>query len=312
MSNLLAILGPTGAGKSELALVVAERFGGEIVNFDSIQVYRHFDIGAAKLAAEEQRGIPHHLIDLLEPNEVFTAGEFARRATRAVREIAWRSRLPILAGGTGFYLRALLDGLFPGPARNEGLRQRLARRPPERLHRLLRRLDPAASQKIHPHDVPKMIRALEVTVLARQPITALFQQGRQRLEGFTVLKLGLWPERDALYDRINRRTEAMFASGLVDETRRILEQGWAPESKPFESHGYRQAVQHLQGELNRREAIFYAQRNTRRYAKRQLTWFRREADVVWLRGFGDEPQVQQEAVERVAGWLAGAGERPTL
>src|SRR5581483_9728576 len=186
MHSLTAILGPTASGKSELALAVAERHNGEIVNFDSIQVYRWFRIGAAKLREPERRGIPHHLIDILEPNEIFTAGEFARRARQAIAEICGRGRLPVLAGGTGFYLRALLDGLFPGPQRDEELR----------------RLDPAAAAKIHPHDSPKIIRALEVTLLARRPITALFSEGRQKLEGFRILKIGLLPDRNALYDRI--------------------------------------------------------------------------------------------------------------
>lgn len=303
MSPLVAILGPTGSGKSELALAMAGRYGGEIVNFDSIQIYRRFNIGAAKLTEAERRGIPHHLIDILEPHEVFTAGEFARRAAAVLREIAGRGRLPVLAGGTGFYLRALVDGLFPGPARNEDLRRRLAARSPERLHRLLVRLDSSAAQKIHPHDVPKMIRALEVTLLARRPISELFAQSRQALEGFTLLKIGLLPDRTALYGRINKRTEAMFAAGLVEEARQILESGCPPSAKPFESHGYRQALEHLRSEINLSEAISSAQRNTRRYAKRQITWFRREKDVEWLPGFGDDPAIQQQALERVAEWL---------
>ena len=299
LNPLVAILGPTGAGKSELALVAAERFNGEVVNFDSIQVYRHFQIGAAKLTEAERRGVPHHLIDILEPDEVFTAGEFARRATQVIGEIRDRGRLPILAGGTGFYFRALSEGLFPGPTRDEDLRRRLASRGPARIHRLLTRFDPAAARKIHPHDEPKLIRALEVTLLARRPITELFAQGRQKLEGFRILKIGLLPERDALYDRINKRTEAMFAAGLADEIQAILARGYPATVKPFESHGYRQARQLLRGELNLREAVFYAQRNTRHYAKRQITWFRRESEVEWLHGFGDDPVIQERALEKI-------------
>ncbi len=305
MSPLLAILGPTGAGKSELALALAEHHSGEVVNYDSIQVYRHFQIGAAKLSEPERRAIPHHLIDILEPNEVFTAGEFARRAAEAIRDIRARGRLPILAGGTGFYLRALLDGLFPGPTRNEDLRRRLAARPPTRLHRLLARLDPNAAQRIHPNDIPKMIRALEVTILARRPITELFTQGRQKLEGFQVLKIGLLPDRDALYARLNLRTEAMFAAGLIEEVRQILARGYPAAAKPFGSHGYRQALQHLRGEINLQEAILDAQRNTRHYAKRQITWFSREQEVEWFPGFGDDPAVQEQVLERVQNVIPG-------
>lgn len=303
MSPLIAILGPTGSGKSELALVVAERHAGEIVNFDSIQIYRHFNIGAAKLNEAARRGIPHHLIDILEPQEVFTAGEFARRAAETARAIRDRGRLPILVGGTGFYLRALIDGLFPGPTRHEDLRRRLATRSGLRLHKLLERFDAAAAKRIHPNDVPKLIRALEVTLVARRPMTELFAEGRQALEGFHIFKLGLMPDREALYARINQRTEAMFAAGLVGEVREILARGYPPASKPFESHGYRQALQHLQSELNLGEAIFYAQRNTRHYAKRQITWFRREKDVEWFKGFGDDPGIQQEVVAAVRSFL---------
>ena len=303
MDPLVAILGPTGSGKSELALAVAECFAGEIVNFDSIQVYRHFDVGAAKLSEAERRGVPHHLIDIVEPGALFTAGDFARRAAEALREIRARGRLPVLAGGTGFYLRALLDGLFRGPTRDEEMRRRLARRSGVRLHRLLARFDPAAAKRIHPNDVPKLIRALEVILLARRPLSEMFAQGRQALEGFRVLKIGLQPDRDALYARLNQRTEAMFAGGLVEEVRRILELGYPETAKPFESLGYRQALQVLCGGLSRPEAIADAQRQTRRYAKRQLTWFRREADVEWLRGFGDDREVQGRAIERIDAFL---------
>ncbi len=305
----MAVVGPTGAGKSELALRIAQEFGGEIVNCDSLQIYRHLDIGTAKLRPEERRGIPHHLMDVAEPDEVFSAGEYARRARQLLREIAARGRLPVVCGGTGFYLRALLEGLFPGPQRDEALRQRLAAREARRpglLYRLLRRLDPASAARIHPRDRHKLIRAVEVCLLLRRPLSEAFALGRDRLEGFRVLKIGLDPPREALYQRLNERCRKMFEAGLVDETRRILELGYAPDVKPLGSHGYRQAVQMLRGELTYEQALYYAQRDTRRYAKRQWTWFRREPDIVWFRGFGDDPAVQEEALGRVRQFLQEA------
>jgi tRNA dimethylallyltransferase len=304
---LVAVVGPTGSGKSDLALDIAQHFDGEIINCDSLQVYRHFDIGTAKLPPDERRGVPHHLIDILNPDELFTAGEYARAARECLAEISQRSRLPILAGGTGFYLRALLDGLFEGPSRDQSLRDRLALREARRagsLHRLLTRFDAATARKIHPHDVPKVTRALEVCLLTRRPVSELFLEGRDALGGYRTLKLGLLPDRDALYERLDQRCAAMFANGLVEEVRHILELGYSAELKPFESHGYRQALQSIRGELNLREAVFYAQRNTRQYAKRQLTWFRREAGLVWLKGFVDTPGIREQALELVKKFLA--------
>jgi tRNA dimethylallyltransferase len=301
---LVAVAGPTGSGKSDLALRLAEEFNGEVVNCDSLQVFKHFDIGTAKLPVEERRGIRHHLIDIISPEELFTAGEYARLARLALADISARGKLPILAGGTGFYLRALLDGLFEGPSRDQGLRDRLAAREgrrPGSLHKLLSRFDSAAAAKIHANDVPKVMRALEVCVVTRRPVSELFREGRDALEGYRVLKLGLLPERDILYPRLDARCAWMFENGLIEEVRYILSLGFAATCKPFESHGYKQTLQLLNGELNLREAIFYAQRNTRNYAKRQLTWFRREKDLVWLRGFGDASEVREMALSRVCG-----------
>ncbi len=303
---LVAVAGPTGSGKSDLALLLAETFDGEIVNCDSLQVYRYFDIGTAKLPLAERRGIPHHLIDILNPDELFTAGEFARVARQSIAEISARGRLPILAGGTGFYLRALIDGLFAGPERDQPLRDRLGAREARRagsLHRLLARFDAATAKRIHPNDVPKVTRALEVCLLTRNRVSELFETGRDALTGYRTLKLGLFPDRELLNPRLDARCEWMFAHGLVEEVRQILSLGYAPECKPFESHGYRQAMQLINGELNAREAVFYAQRNTRQYAKRQITWFRREPGLVWLKGFSDAPAIREETLTRVAEFL---------
>lgn len=306
MKPVVAIAGPTGAGKSELALRVAEEFDGEVVNCDSLQIYRYFDIGTAKLPPAGMRGIPHHLIDILDPDQVFTAGEYARLGRIALAAISSRGRLPVVAGGTGLYLRALFEGLFRGPTRDTALRARLAAREHRKsgsLHRLLNRYDAAAAARIHPNDVPKVMRALEVCLLARRPVTEMLSEGRDRLEGFRTLKLGLAPDRSDLYRLLDERCRRMFDSGLEEEVQGILARGFPLEAKPFESHGYRQAVQMLRGELNAKEALFYAQRNTRNYAKRQLTWFRKEPDMEWLQGFGGESHIQDRALARVREFL---------
>jgi tRNA dimethylallyltransferase len=296
------VLGPTGSGKSELALRIAGAVGGEIVNCDSLQVYRGFDIGTAKVPAAERRGIPHHLIDVIDPAQLFTAGDYARLAEAALREIAGRGRIPVVAGGTGFYLRALLDGLFPGPSRNEALRTRLERREERRsgsLHRILKRLDPAAAARIHPNDKNKTMRALEVRLIAGRPLSALFERGREALTGFRPIKLGLDPPRELLYARLHARTTAIFERGLVDEVRHLLAAGVARGAKPFESLGYKQALQVVEGSLTPEQALESTQLETRRYAKRQITWFRKEHGVHWLPGFGDDPPVRAEALAMV-------------
>lgn len=306
---VVAVAGPTGSGKSELALRLAERFSGEIVNYDSVQVFRHFDIGTAKLPESERRGIPHHLIDALDPNQVFTAGDFARTAREILHEITGRGRLPVLAGGTGFYLRALVEGLAPGPARDDELRTRLAAREARRpgaVHLLLRRFDASTAARVHPNDVPKSMRALEICLRARRPAAEVFAGRRDRLEGYRVLKLGLFPDRDELVKRLEARVERMFADGLVDEVRGILARGVVENVKAFESIGYRQALQVVRGELSEKDAIFYAKRDTRQYAKRQMTWFRQEKGLVALRGFGGDEAVWAESEHRVQEFLNSA------
>jgi tRNA dimethylallyltransferase len=299
---LVVIVGPTASGKTALSLFLAERFGGEIVNCDSVAAYRELEIGTAKPSAEERHRVPHHLFDIVSPAEPLTAGDYARRARAALDEIRGRDRLPLVVGGTGLYLRALIEGLFPGPPRSKELRARLRARAQEKgsahLHRMLARLDPAAAHAIHPNDTAKLIRAIEVCLAARQKMTDLWAQGRDPLRGFRILRLGLDPERNALYARINERARRMFEAGLVEETRALLAH-YGDSAPPLSSLGYRQAGQLLRGEIDRKLAVWAAQQAHRNYAKRQMTWFRREPDVRWLRGFGDDPALQAEAAALV-------------
>ena len=301
-SLLVVILGPTGSGKTALSLRLAKAFHGEIVNCDSVAMYREFDIGTAKPTLEERAHAPHHLFDYVDPTEDVTAGEYARQARAVLAGINSRHHLPIVVGGTGLYLRALLEGLFPGPQRSDELRERLrgrsASRESNHLHRILKKLDGAAASKIHPNDVPKMIRAIEVCLSSRQKMSELWQQGRDPLRGFRILRLGLDPDRAALYQRINQRARIMFETGLIDETRRLLEK-YGTSARPMSSLGYKQAAQLLRGELPREQALEAAQQAHRNYAKRQMTWFRREPEVEWLAGFGDEPQIQERATALV-------------
>ena len=303
---LVVIVGPTGSGKTALSLAIAEKFHGEIVNCDSVAVYREFEIGTAKPTAEERARAPHHLLDIVDPREPFTAGDYARLAREKISEISGREHLPIVAGGTGLYLRALLEGLFEGPPRSEELRERLRARDREKgagyLHRLLRRLDPEAAAGIHANDTPKLVRAIEVCVSARERMTDLWKRGRDPLRGFRVLKIGLNPDRNALYTRLNARAAKMFDAGLIDETRRLMER-YGDEVRPLGSTGYAQVVQFLRGEIDRKLALWTAQQSHRNYAKRQITWFRREPDMQWLAGFGDEAEVQKAAIEIVAAHL---------
>jgi len=299
---LVVILGPTASGKTALSLSLAQKFSGEIVNCDSVAMYREFDIGTAKPSAEERAAAPHHLFDVVDPTDSVTAGEYARQARAVIAEINARHRLPIVVGGTGLYLRALIDGLFPGPRRSDELRERLRERVASHgsayLHQILTRLDPPTAKNIHANDAPKLIRAIEVCLASRQKMSELWQQGRDPLRGYRIFRLGLDPDRAALYDRINQRARWMFDAGLVEETE-ALRKKYGDAARPLTSLGYKQAVQYLSGDLTRDQAVQAAQQGHRNYAKRQMTWFRREPDVKWLRGFGDDPQLQQEAVDLV-------------
>ena len=298
---LLAIVGPTASGKSAVALKIAEELDGEIINYDSVQVFRGFDVGAAKLSDVERRGVPHHLLDCIDPTRLFTAGDYRRRALDVLAELRGRGRLPVFVGGTGLYLRALLAGLFEGPARSDELRRRLRAMADRRgrgfLHRFLSRLDALAASRIQPRDTQKLIRALEVCILTQRPMSALHARGRPALAGYEVIKIGLNPPRGELYQRINQRVERMFAGGLLEETRALLDRPDAGRIKPLEALGYRQAAAALRGEIDLPEAVRDTQVATRRYAKRQLTWFRRESDVAWFEGFGGDPEVQRRILE---------------
>jgi tRNA dimethylallyltransferase len=302
---LVVVLGPTASGKTALSLTLAERFHGEIVNCDSVAMYREFDLGTAKPTSSERARAPHHLLDCVAPTSHITAGDYARQARPVLEEIKARDHLPILVGGTGLYLRALLEGLFPGPQRSEELRDRLRGRAASRgdnyLHRILRHLDRAAAEKIHANDTPKLIRAIEVCLASRQKMTELWQQhGRDPLRGFRILRLGLDPDRQALYDRINRRAQQMFDDGIIEETQHLVEK-YGAAAGPLSSLGYKQAMQFLRGELTREQALLAAQQAHRNYAKRQMTWFHREPEVHWLRGFGDDVEIQRTAATRVLG-----------
>ena len=303
---LVVVLGPTGSGKTSLSVALGQRFDGEIVSCDSVAVYCGLEIGSAKPSAEQRKLVRHHLIDVVAPDAFYTAGDYSRAARAAIAAISGRGKLPIVTGGTGLYLRALLQGLFPGPQRSATLRDRLLRKAETRgapsLHRILNRLDPASAAHIHANDLSKVIRAIEVTLAASRPMSEAWKEGREALTGYRVLRLGLDPERQQLYERINARARAMFADGLVEETRELLARYGHPPA--LDALGYRQAAQYLDGMLSFEQAIAAASQGHRNYAKRQLTWFRREPEVTWLNGFGDDLSLRTEAESLVAQGLA--------
>jgi len=301
---IIAIVGPTASGKSELGIETALRFRGEIINCDSVQVYREIEIATAKLPVEERRGVAHHLIDFVPPEVNYTAGDWARDATKKIEEIEMRGRLAIIVGGTGFYLRALRQPFFPGQPTNEKLRRRLTeireRRDVWHLHRMLQRLDPASASRLHARDWPRVQRALEVlfqtgrTFSEQQPARPAPHESATRIH-----VLALNPPRSQLYERINTRAEAHFAAGLVDEVQNLLERGVPAESSALGSHGYRRVVEYLSGERDLASAIEQTKLDVRHYAKRQLTWFRREPGVVWFEGFGTDTRLKEKVVEYI-------------
>ncbi len=307
LSPLVAIIGPTASGKSALGVKLAERLGGEVVACDSTQLYRGFDIGTAKPTLAERRGIPHHLIDVLGPKDEATAGGYRQLALRILGDLRQRKQLPVFTVGTGLYLRALLEGLADVPQRSEELRERLRasveEHTPGHLHRILQRLDPEAAGRIAPADEQKLIRAVEVSLLTRKPISEVHRTGRVPLEGWRVLKVGLMPPREKLNERIHARTDAMLEHGWMREVQALLDSGLSEDAKSFDFIGYRELRSVLRGGITLQQAREGIQQATRRYAKRQLTWFRKEPGVRWFSGFGDEAEVETAIFE----WLQAEG-----
>lgn len=308
MKTLLAVLGPTATGKSALALTLAGRLNGEIINCDSTAVYRGFDIGTDKVPAAERRGIPHHLIDIVEPTADYNAADFARDAAAAVHDILARGRLPILVGGTGFYYRALTRGLFPGPGKDDALRQRLdglaGRYGPERLHRLLRRVDAPSAERILPRDRKRIVRALEVYFQTGKPLTAHFADTVSPLDpDIQVVALALRLPADVLAGRLSRRVDQQFDGGLLDEMRAMLAAGVPETARPFGGLVYRQALEHLHGVRDEAATRVLVAQENRRYARRQLIWFRKEPNLYWFDGPGESADVQAQ----VSSWLTGLG-----
>jgi tRNA dimethylallyltransferase len=307
---LVAIVGPTASGKSALGVWLAERLNGEVIACDSTQLYRGFDIGTAKPSREERRTVKHHLVDVLDGSEEATAGGYRERAVSVLGDLRARKKLPIFTVGTGLYLRVLLEGLADVPQRSEELRERLrataAEHGPGHLHRVLHRMDRESAKKIAPADEQKLIRAIEVCLLAKRPLSEVHRTGQKPLEGWRAVKIGLAPEREKLYERVHARTDAMLAAGWLEEVQGLLQSGIAEAAKAFDFIGYRELRGVLRGEMKLEDARMAIQQATRRYAKRQMTWFRREKGVKWLNGFGDEERIHQEALETLRAALGAS------
>lgn len=303
--SLIAILGPTATGKSALGIALAERFNGEIINCDSTAVYRGFDIGTDKVPMAERRGIPHHLIDIADPTDEYTAAQFARDAAAAVADIHARKKLPVLVGGTGFYYRALTRGLFPGPGKDAELRARLeaiaGRRGVEWLHRMLRRIDPSSAARIQARDLKRLVRALEVYFLTGRPMTAHFQETASPLPpGVVIGAVALRMPAPWLAERLAKRVDQQFEGGLIDEIRGLLASGVPPEARPFGGLVYRQAMEYLKGVRDEAATRALIAQENRKYARRQLIWFRKEPNLVWFDGPGTNAEVQDSVIRELA------------
>jgi len=302
----IVILGPTASGKTRLAMDLAARFTGEIVSCDALQIYRGMDIGTAKASPADRQKIAHHMLDLRNPGEDFTAGDYQRLAREALDSICSRGHLPFVVGGTGFYLKALIEGLFEGPGRSESLRERMrkitVRGGVERLHRALKRVDPDAAQHIMERDVSRIIRAYEIYLISGRPMSAWQQKPREALPGYHWLKLGIAVPREELYQRINRRVEEMFEIGLVEEVSELL-RSYRKDCQAFKAIGYRQISCYLEGAISKDQAIEEIQVESRHYAKRQMTWFRSQPAIIWLDGQNDDGQLQNEADQRIKEFL---------
>lgn len=287
--NLVIILGPTGVGKSATSIKLAKKLGGEIINCDSMQVYRGFDIGTDKLTPDEREDIPHHLLDIADAGTQFTAADFAKLALKAINLILKKKKLPIIVGGTGLYLKALLDGLFPGPSGSSRLRFKLEKEAQEKglesLAEKLKKIDPEYYQLIGRNDKMRIIRALEVYELTKKPISEQFLNTKSYLEGLHIIKIGLTLTRSDLYKRIEERVDKMFKKGIIKEVESLLERGVDETSPPFRALGYKYVLKYLKEEMSLEEAISLTKRDTRRYAKRQLTWFRKMEGIHWFSPF---------------------------
>ena len=299
-SPLLGIVGPTGAGKSALALHLAASFPAEIVSCDALQVYRGADIGTGKLSVSERRGITHHMLDVADPSQEFSAASYIRLAAPIIKDIDGRGKVPVVVGGTGLYLRALLRGLFDGPGRDPQLRNRIEnialRRGQEFVHRMLHRVDPASAGRIHPNDLIRTVRALEVSLLAKRPMSDLMEERTSPLAGYRAVLVGLAPPRGELARRIEDRVRGMFENGLADEVQRMVSD-FGHDAPVAKAIGYRQVAKYLAGEIGLDEAQRLTVKATLQYAKRQMTWFRREEGVVWFAFSGDDPEGQETIEE---------------